>query len=85
MHAVYIRIGGTQSSWLLIEFNHSLLPLILSELLEYGPLYIEYRKGVKAQEAKHIYKRTLKAKLLNEEIIEEGNLILILILNIKDI
>ena len=37
LRAVYIRVGGTQSSWLLIEFNHSHSEPILSELFEYSP------------------------------------------------
>jgi hypothetical protein len=46
---------------------------------------IEYRKGVEAQEAERICKRTLKARLLNGEVIEEGDLILIPIPNTEDI
>ena len=39
--AVYIRAGGAQISWLLIEFNHSLLGPILSKLFGFSPLYFK--------------------------------------------
>jgi hypothetical protein len=45
----------------------------------------EYRKGVEAREAERVRKRTLKAKLLNGEVIEEGDPILVPIPDTKDI